>query len=447
MIKRYLSSEKGQSSVLLALAFIALLGFTALAVDGGMVYANRRHMQNASDASSLAGGSATALYLENHYVVYSEWNCNDPRVVRAQNDGTSGAKITAVNSAGTNGYTIDYDASDMNGVETYCEQGYDNGSWIERYIDIKTFVTADTPTAFAHFVYNGPLRNTVEAVTRVKPRTPLAYGNAIVALGPNCLLDGITFDGTSAVEVTGGGIFSNSCIDTQGGVDVIVYGDEHDISCVLPDCYDDHGSSGYVDPPPEEGLGLPMPPESLSVPQPDCDAVPSIGNYDNSGTLQPGRYNEIRIQNGDHTFEAGLYCVTNDVTINGGTVIGTHVTFRVINGNFHTSGNATTRLIAPKARNCGAPCDSKGGVPGLLIYLDPGNTGEVTLLGTEDSDFLGLIYAPDGTIEAGGTSSLMSEVHAQLIGRNVKVHGNTAVVINFDDQLNYQIPASLRLNK
>lgn len=446
MFTKKISSEKGQSVVLLALTFIALLGFTALAVDGGMIYANRRHMQNASDASSLAGGSATALYLENHYVVYEEWNCNDPRVIQAQNDGTNGAKITAVNSAGINGYTIDYDVSDENGVETYCEQGYDNGSWIERYIDIKTYVTADTPTAFAHFVYNGPLRNTVEAVTRVKPRVPVAYGNAIVALGKDCAADGIEFDGTNMVEVTGGGIFSNSCIDTRGGVSVSVYGD-HDISCVLPDCYDDHGSSGVVNPAPEEDLGLGLPPESLSVPQPDCSVVPNLGNYNNDGILEPGIYNEIRIQNGDHTFEAGLYCVTNDVTINGGTVIGTHVTFRVINGNFHTSGNATTRLIAPKARNCGAPCDTKGAVPGLLIYLDPGNTGEVTLLGTEDSDFLGLVFAPDATVEAGGTSSLMSEVHAQLIGRNVKIHGNTSVVINFDDQLNYQIPASLRLNK
>ncbi len=57
MYLKYRNSEGGQASVLLAFAFIALLGFTALAIDGGMIYSNRRHAQNGSDASSLAGGS------------------------------------------------------------------------------------------------------------------------------------------------------------------------------------------------------------------------------------------------------------------------------------------------------------------------------------------------------------------------------------------------------
>jgi len=169
MLSKHMSSERGQTTVLLALAFITLLGFAALAIDGGMVYANRRHMQNASDAASLAGGSAVAMYLENHYVVYSDWSCSEDRVIRAQINGTNGGEITAIRSAAVNDYSIDADISDMDGVDTDCIQGIDNGSWIERYIDVKTFITSDTPTAFAHFVYNGPLRNTVEAVTRVKP--------------------------------------------------------------------------------------------------------------------------------------------------------------------------------------------------------------------------------------------------------------------------------------
>ncbi|MGW8144385.1 MAG: hypothetical protein ACWGN2_08310, partial [Anaerolineales bacterium] len=97
--------------------------------------------------------------------------------------------------------------------------------------------------------------------------------------------------------------------------------------------------------------------------------------------------------------------------------------------------------------NCGDPCKTHNGLPGVLIYLAEGNTGEAALLGNEDSNYLGLVYAPDGTVQAGGTSSTMAEVHAQLIGHYVKVHGNTSVNINFDDGLNYQIPASLDLNK
>src|SRR3972149_2916821 len=184
-------SENGQASVLLAIAFIVLLAFTALAIDGGMVYSNRRHAQNASDASSLAGGSAAALYLENHYVMYGDWSCSDGRVIAAQNNDPAGAKAVAIDRAGSNDYLVDTDTTDKNGVSTECVDNADNGSGIAKYLDIKTLITTDTKTAFAHFVYSGPLRNTVEAVTRGRPRTPLAFGNALVALGLDCADGGI----------------------------------------------------------------------------------------------------------------------------------------------------------------------------------------------------------------------------------------------------------------
>jgi hypothetical protein len=139
--------------------------------------------------------------------------------------------------------------------------------------------------------------------------------------------------------------------------------------------------------------------------------------------------------------------VTGDVEINGGVVAGSDVTFYMVNGNFHTSGNATTSLIAPPATNCGPPCTTFHAIPGVLVYLAPGNTNEATLLGTEDSVFRGLVFAPDGTIEAGGTSSLMREIYTQLIANDIKVHGNTNVVVTFNDKLVYQIPAKLELNK
>lgn len=441
-----IKSESGQTVILLALAFIALLGFTALAIDGGMVYANRRHMQNAADAASLAGGSAVAMYLENHYVNTANWNCNDPRVIRAQINSTDGGEITAIRSSAINDYSIDAEIADKNGVDTNCVQNYDNGAWIENYIDVMTFITSDTPTAFAHFVYSGPLRNTVEAVARIEPRRPLAYGNAIVALAGDCDEGGVTFDGSSGVAVTGGGIFSNSCIDKQGGVGVRVYG-KHDISCVLPDCYTNNGTSGSLSPTPEENLGRALPLEAFSVPTVSCSGLPSHGDYNGDGTLEPGLYSRIRIPNGDHEMKPGLYCVAGEVTINGGSLVGSSVTLYLTGGDFTGSGNATIKLAAPPSRNCADPCKIYKALPGVLIYLAEGNTGEAALLGNEDSNFMGLVYVPDGLIEAGGTSSTLAELHAQLIAEDVKIHGTTSLNIVFDDGLNYQLPASLELHK
>ena len=47
MKNRQLPSERGQAMILIVLAIVGLVGITALAVDGGMYYADRRraHME------------------------------------------------------------------------------------------------------------------------------------------------------------------------------------------------------------------------------------------------------------------------------------------------------------------------------------------------------------------------------------------------------------------
>ena len=65
------SSERGQALVLIALAFLVLIGFTALAIDGGMTYSDRRISQAVSDSASLAGGGLAALHLENEHIFSS----------------------------------------------------------------------------------------------------------------------------------------------------------------------------------------------------------------------------------------------------------------------------------------------------------------------------------------------------------------------------------------
>ncbi len=78
----YRNSERGQAMVFLVISIVVLLGFVALAIDGGMAYSDRRHSQNGADASSLAGGGAAALSLDNDAaagypgVGWEDWDCN-----------------------------------------------------------------------------------------------------------------------------------------------------------------------------------------------------------------------------------------------------------------------------------------------------------------------------------------------------------------------------------
>ena len=57
-------NERGQIIVILALAMVALIGFTALAVDGSLIYNARRQDQNTADSAALAGAGAAANYLK-----------------------------------------------------------------------------------------------------------------------------------------------------------------------------------------------------------------------------------------------------------------------------------------------------------------------------------------------------------------------------------------------
>ncbi|MGE5223399.1 MAG: Tad domain-containing protein [Omnitrophica WOR_2 bacterium] len=434
-------NESGQAIIMIAVSLIVLLGFVALAIDGGMVYSDRRHAQNAADAASLAGGGAAALTLENQHVFYSTWNCNDPKILLAEQN----AVASAISRAGSNRYTIDADPADGNGATAVCGEE-DNGSWIDKFIDVSTYISATTPTYFAQVLFKGVLNNRVSAVTRIRPRTAMAFGDAIVSLSsdcPNINQGGVSFEGGGGqvhnVHILGGGVFSNSCLTGNGGV----------IAEVDPEKGFHH--YGEYNPPPGSGSLSPEPePATIQIPDypvqtPQCDQVPMRSAPPRHGdiSIAPGRYPEILRNNGKLELQPGLYCVDGDFNVNGDWVEGHDVTIYLINGSFSTTAGSEVHLSAPLA-TCRAPVCPYA-IPGLLFYMRKGNTGTVALQGNSTSYFQGTIYVPTGTIDAGGGSSELPTLRTQLIGWTVKVHGNVNIDIIFDGGENYQRPAYLEL--
>ena len=437
MIKR----EKGQALVLMALAFVGMLGFVALAIDGGMIYSDRRFAQNGADASSLAGGGAGALSMENSHVLYQDFSCSDSRVLAA----IAAAKTAAINRAADNSFAIDTNISDKNGVEVDC--GITN-EWYgkDKHIDIKVDITKDTDSFFAHFVYNGPWRNSVEAVTRIRPRSPMAFGNAIVALNDAACSgnsNGVIFGGSSAMTINGGGVFSNGCLKGNGsgfGAEVndgnVSYVDEAT------------GTLSNISPAPSQAPTV-LPNSSYEMRTPDCSSLPARSQ--SGDTLLPGVYNKITLTNGELTLKPGLYCLTSSNTafkILGGTLNGEHVTIYVLNGSISVSGNAEVSLSAP----LDSP-DPSPAIPGMLFQMGRGNTNTVNIEGTSASTFVGTIYSPDGDIVLEGTGDASSggedvtKFYTQLIGQDVTVTGNVDLNINFNQSQNATIPAKLELYK
>jgi Flp pilus assembly protein TadG len=408
------SSESGQVLIVLALGMLVFLGFVGLALDGGMAFSDRRHSQNAADAAALAGGGAAALSIENSHVFYTGWNCSDGRITAARDQAVTAAIARAAN----NGFTIDNQIADRHGVTTTCGEEI-LGSFTDKFIDITVQISSTTQTSFMHLFFGGELRNNVEAVVRVRPRTPLAYGHAVVATGTEgCSGNkyGVIFGGSSDVDVRGGGVWSNGCLSGNGGK----YRVDIDGGGI---CYaGDLEGTINMNPAPVRSPET-MPESMISIPAPNCADARA---YDNA---------DFNSMNGN--LSAGLYCLTGDIRINGGNLIGRGVTLYLSSGDLSINGNASVNIAAPEASPDPAPA-----IPGVVIYVA---NGDVDLEGNATSAYLGVVYAPNGTIKAHGANGTTPTFNTQLIGHHVDVSGNADIDINFNAAMNYNKPSALEL--
>jgi hypothetical protein len=410
MQKMYHSSERGQAIVFLVIGLVVFLGFVGLAIDGGMAYSDRRYAQNSSDASSLAGGGEAALHLENTHVYWETWNCSDPAISAARYI----AVAEAIQRASTNGFIIDEDDSDGNYVLTECGQT-NYGFWIDKYIDVTVGISTTTETSFAHVLFPDMLHIRVDSTTRVRPRQPYAFGNAIISLNPEPCSghsNGGIYYGNSTVTVIGGGIWSNGCLKGNGHPYIIVedggiaYGGEFEPGNAIWDPY-----------PPDEPVNYVIPPSMYLPETPDCT----------------GRWVlENDIPRDGTPMDPGLYCFSDGIHINAhDVVIGNGVTFYVL-GDITFNGRATIQLTAPLAEPDPSPA-----LAGVLIYVprDPPDADcpdqEIVINGTSDSYFQGLIIGPCSDITFVGSGS-SGNIYGQIIGWNVIVGGEADTSIHYD---------------
>ncbi len=435
---KYNQNESGQVMAFLAIVFVILVVIAALAIDGGMLFSDRRHAQNAADASSLAGGSGAAYYMRLHNVNYNAFVC-----------GTSGttntayaAETAAITQSALNDYVIDNDVSDNHGVDVVCAIN-DLGSYEDKHLDIITKITRDTSTNFVHLIYDGPWRNEVEAITRIYPPAPLAFGKAIVSLnGSACSgnSNGVIFSGTSNTTVTGGGVWSNGCL-TGNGTSFTVTVNNGGVGFAGTST----GTLTNISPSPQH-VPSELPDYSTIVEEPNCAGlpdrtVPLVGD----ATLEPGIYQKIKWTGGALTFNPGLYCVTDSqgMDINGGSVSGNGVTIFLMSGGITINGNVSpVDIRAPEETPDPSPA-----IPGVLFFLANGNTDTISITGNSTSFFLGTVYAPDGDLYFSGASGTNPTFNTQLIGNNVEVSGGATIDINFNDDENFEKPPYMDLLK
>lgn len=446
------SSEKGQILVFLALVLVGLLGFTALAIDGGMVFADQRYSQSAADAASLAGAGAAAAVIDDLDMSTPEWNCSQLTTSIAN------AYTAAISKAAANDYVIAKDTllgSDdqhNHGVKVTC---FDSA----KYIAVEVMLTKDTDTSFVHLFNNGDMQTTVYSKSIAKPRVLGSGGASIVSLGKNCgsKVGGVWFSGTNDTLLTSGGVYSNSCVDRNSGASTVTINDG------TVTYHEGSYSAGISDPVPvadanyhpyTEGL---MGGNQLPFTEKNCEKLP-IQTSVASGTLDPGRYSGWDFK-GPVKLNPGLYCVTGDIKMNASAWVYNErtydangdmpgVTIYFTGTSLTLNGGADTELLAPNGYVL-PDTPPNYAVEDLLLYIPNDVLADVTINGNANNTFAGELYMPASTVKINGTagSESATSLTCAIIGYWVTLTGASDFKISYDPNMVYSFPATIQLQK
>jgi Flp pilus assembly protein TadG len=160
-IKKTRKHQSGQALILIVFAIIGLIGLTALTIDGGNAYSDRRHAQNASDTAALAAARAK--------IRQEDW------------------KQAALDLAAFNGYVdsdhTDASSSTLVNVEVYqcdesgieCNVTLKAGDTLKDYLQVR--ITSTVQTYFGRVLGIQQMTNHVSSIVRVKDGTKQPIGN------------------------------------------------------------------------------------------------------------------------------------------------------------------------------------------------------------------------------------------------------------------------------
>ncbi|MEO7839330.1 MAG: Tad domain-containing protein [Anaerolineales bacterium] len=452
-------SEKGQALVLIALAVVGLVGFTALAIDGGRVFSDRRHAQSAADTAALTAALAK---------------------IKKQNITTA-----AQNIAASNGYV---DAAANQDVTVHSPPI--SGIYLGNPDYIQVIIRSTIPTTFARVIGRKDVTSIVEAVAMASTSTSGTSGGfGITALKQTCAglnQETLKFTGSGPVNIQGG-IGSNSCFSVTGSADfnvtgnVLVGGSLSQASSgnwtvsgnIWSNGFSHSGSGSWniaggffsnagfshtgsgnftaasltaVPPTTDNGSGTVSPAPAVGAPQTTavitdpfvsdltppalppgtCVAANFTGATDN--TINPGCYTSItNSASGDLTLNPGIYYIIGGVNTSGsGSLTANGVMLYLQTGSFNMGGSGVL-TISPM---------TTGPYQGLSIYMDRNNTGSYSMNGSGGSSFTGTIYAPSSTVTVRGSGGTFV-VDSRIICSTAEFTGAGNLNLIFNPANNY----------
>ena len=398
--KCLISDERGSIMPIIAAAMMLVLGFSALAVDVGMLYVERARLQIAADAAALAAtpelpdqqnARAKALsfarrnwhnegaeMLQDDDIEIGTW---DPETKTIDTSGAPTAIKVDVKRLAARGNAVTTSVAGILGVTS---------------MDLTASSVAAKPAATACVMIMEPTENSA-----------LNVGNGLLS-APNCRIyvnssSPYALDGNSAGRV----VAKEICVvGPSAGTSTASFSPDPEVNCE----------------PMEDPLAGFVPP-----PYGTCDHTNL--SVRTGGTLSPGVYcgwtslraSNIDLEPGTYVFKDGGVTVANgvNVTANG-------VTFHLVEAGLNFSSADSIHIKAP----------SSGPFAGFAVYAEPemvGGDRTSTLHGGANAHFEGTFYLPTQQLVLGGnnTGSSSSPFSTFVVWR-LSYSGQSELTINSD---------------
>jgi hypothetical protein len=441
--------EKGQALIVIAVAAIVLFSFTALAIDGSIVFSDRRHSQNASDAAVLA--AALAKVQKESKGMNVDWH--QIGLDRAKDNHYDDADpVTEVQVK-----LCTEDIVFSNNAILRCS-GLPVGEPPDQFIHVG--IKSVVNLTLAQVMGWTTITNYTQAVSRatVPDITNWYDGYGIAALHEGCWSGRdkpFTINGNPSAVVDGAGVLVNAIC--PGDESFIVNGSRGTLSTTTGLCAPgtDSVPTNQINPGLRPGCN-PVDPSRYQMPaEPECKNADGSIRYGRmtegpSGvwTAIPGTYNgSFPGVHGQATvlLTKGVYCLNDGIRINAGMTFTTDLDnnghepasegalFYIPGGDITINGGAEINVhaISQTSSDTFSPYWLN-----MLIYIPETNEATVSLSGNSGSTFTGTIFAPSSDVElsgtargAGGTITLNS----QIISDTVKISGTSDIVIVYND--------------
>jgi Flp pilus assembly protein TadG len=380
--------RRGTVAVVVAMVLPLLVGVLAVALDGGLLYLQRRQAQSVADAAALAGA----------YQLY-----------RGSTDSTAEAASIAIGQQ--NGV-----ASSSMTVTPGPKNGY-----------LTVTVTSSQPRLFSALWGSGNMSVTAGAVAR---GTNIPYSTAAILVLASSGTS-VTLSGTTQVTAAKG----NFVVDSNSSTSILSSGSP---SITTPE-FDLSGGIRYSGSNPNNATATktgqastPDPLASVSAPSSSGMTVQRSSTLAVSGgttTLNPGVYTGGLALSGS----ASVYLNPGIYYINGGginmsgpsSILGSGVMiYNTGGGSINLSGTGSVSLNPM----------TTGTYAGISIFQDRSNTASATLSGGSNISNTGTFYFPSSTLTLSGTSGTAA-MGAQVITNKLTFSGSAGIRVNYDNSV------------